>query len=315
MVIDYDGQLSPKIEICRGAPQGSVFGPMAYIVAHHDLPEIFERPENVHLYVDDLAIAYTPSIYLDPHEQREDIQRIMNKDLEKLYVYTTTWHQPVNVGKSEYVIYHRAVQSPKIKVVYNKTSLLKKTEYKYLGFRLDAKLSFHHLLDDQLIKLRKAYIILKYIHNKFPSYFNLKKKFFNTYAWPHMLMLSTIYCLLSTTAQNRINGFHRRCLRLIYCLFQCSNNDLHVTFNLPTLESQYKKCLINRLRAIQLYEPELIACYLSRKNITNITYNHYEEKPCIPWLQQGRPNNKIVEFYYNRQYLITFFDKLINFIL
>lgn len=92
MIVDYDGYCSSKINICRGAPQGSVLGPIAYIIAHYDLPQIFERSENVHLYVDDLAIAYIPSLYLSHRKQIEDIERIMNSDLEKLYNYTVKWH-------------------------------------------------------------------------------------------------------------------------------------------------------------------------------------------------------------------------------
>jgi hypothetical protein len=314
MTIDYDGYCSSKIKICRGAPQGSVIGPIVYIIAHYDLPQIFERPENVHLYVDDLAIAYIPSIYLNHRKQIEDVERIMNCDLEKLYKYTIKWHQPVNVSKTEYVIYHRAVQSPNLKILYNGTPLSKKPNYKYLGFRLDAKLAFHHLLDDQFIKLRRTYAILKYIHLQFPSFFTLKKRFFTTYIWPHIYLISTIYCLMSLTAKERINGFYRRCLRIIYCLYQCSTTDLHDTFGLPTLMSKYKKCLINRVKSVQLYEPEFIACYLLRKNLINIMATHYTEKACIPWLQKGRPNNRIVDMYNNQNNTTTFFDKLLNFI-
>jgi hypothetical protein len=173
MIIDYDGHFSSKINIHRGAPQGSVFGPMAYIIAHFDLPSIFNRPENVHLYVDDLAIAYIPSLYLNHQKQVEDIERAMNNDMEKLYTCTTNWLQPVNVSKTEYVIYHRAVQTPNLNITYNETTIVKKTSYKYLGFRIDAKLSFRQLLDDQMIKLRRAYAILKYIHHQFPSFFVL----------------------------------------------------------------------------------------------------------------------------------------------
>ena len=313
MIIDYDGQLSSRINIYRGAPQGSVFGPMAYIIAHYELPQIFERPDYVHLYVDDLAIAYIPSIYLSHRKQLKDIECRMNEDLRRMYTYTTDWHQPINVSKTEYVIYHRAVQSPNIIIVYNGSRIGKKTSYRYLGFRIDAKLSFRLLLDEQLIKLRKAYTILKHIHNQFPSFFPLKKRFFSTYVWPHMYMMSSIYCLLSITAQDRINGFYRRCQRMIYCLFRCPTTDLLDIFRIPTLETRYKKCLINRLKSIQLYEPELLSCYLLRKNVVNVVSTHYEEKACIAWLQRGRPNKKIVALYDDFNDSNTFLDKLLNF--
>jgi hypothetical protein len=282
MIIDYDKHHSRKIEICRGAPQGSVFGPTAYIVAHYDLPSIFERPENVHLFVDDLAIAYTPSILLNFRKQLIDIERRMNEDMRKLYVYTSTWCQPVNVRKTEFVIYHRNVRCPHIVVKFNEVPLIKKPCYKYLGYKIDAQLSFRPLITDQMLKLRKAYSILKTIHRQFPTFFALKKRFFTTYAWPHLFSLSTIYCLLPTSSQNRLNSFYRRCQRLIYCLYQCPSIDLHERFGLPTLETLFKMNVINRLKKIQLNEPELISGYLQRKNVLNIISYHYEVKACIP---------------------------------
>ena len=82
MIINYDGHFTSEIKICRGAPQGSVFGPMAYIIAHYDLPQIFGRPENVHLYIDDLAIACMPSIHVNRRRQIRYIERLMNDDME-----------------------------------------------------------------------------------------------------------------------------------------------------------------------------------------------------------------------------------------
>jgi hypothetical protein len=129
-----------------------------------------------------------------------------------------------------------------------------------------------------------------------------------------MLTISTIYCLLSPTAKERINGFYRRSLRMIYCLYQCPTIDLHDSFGLPTLETKYKKCLTNIIKSIQIHEPELISCYLLRKNIENIVTSHYNEKACIPWLQRGRPNKRIVAFYNSQNNDDTFLDKLLNFV-
>jgi hypothetical protein len=67
----------PNITIARGAPEGSVFGAIAYIVTHCDLQQIFERPENIHLYVDDLGSMYVPSIYLKYKDQITNIEQRM----------------------------------------------------------------------------------------------------------------------------------------------------------------------------------------------------------------------------------------------
>ena len=71
-------------------------------------------------------------------------------------------------------------------------------------------------------------------------------------------MMATIYCLFSNTSQERLAAFYRRCLRLIHLLFQCPTEDLHRHFHLPTIEKRYKKCLLKRMKNIQLYESTFI---------------------------------------------------------
>jgi hypothetical protein len=310
MFIDVNGQLSDEISVKRGAPQGSVFGAIAYIVAHHDLHQVFQNPENNHLYVDDLGSVFIPSLYEDCRDQLTEIERRINTDLVKLHNYAIEWHQPVNSKKTEYVIFDRVIKSPKLKIFYNGNQIEQKKNFKYLGFRLDSKLSFNCVVADHLQKCRQTYTILKYIHNRFPSFFKLKQRFFNTYIWPHLHAMSSLYCLLSKTQKDKINSFYRRCLRITYHLFQCSTNDLHEVFHLPTLEEKYRKTLIKRLSNIERYEQELIQCYLMHKNIINTTRHHYREKTCIQAMPRGRPSTRMLEFYNNPT---TYFDILINF--
>ncbi len=115
-----------------------------------------------------------------------------------------------------FVCYHKSMHCSKLNIYSDRVKITQKKNFKYLGFHLDAKLSFRIMIDTQFIKFRKAYMILKFIHRQFLSFFKLKMKFFNTYIWPHMYMMATIYCLLSTTSRERLASFYRRCLRLIH---------------------------------------------------------------------------------------------------
>ena len=85
------------------------------------------------------------------------------------------------------------------------------------------------------------------LYNQYQSAISLKFKFFQAYVWPHMFMMSSIYCLMSHSNQNRLDSFYRRCLRLIYCLFQCPTDDLHNHFKLPTLKDRFRMSLQKRI--------------------------------------------------------------------
>jgi hypothetical protein len=310
--IDYDGVESALINVERGAPQGSCLGPVMYVISHYDIPQCFEDPTYVHAYVDDIAIAYVPSIYLIPKFQTVEIEGRINKDMQKLLNYANEWHQPLNPNKTEFVVYHKSVHCPKLNIYYDGVKIIQKKNFKYLGFHLDAKLSFRIMIDAQFIKFRKAYMILKFIHRQFPSFFKLKMKFFNTYIWPHMYMMATIYCLLSKTSQERLAAFYRRCLRLIHCLFQCPTEELHRHFQLPTIEQRYRKCLLKRMKNIQLYEPLLIECALQYKYLFIVLYNHYRIRAHLRYMPVGRPTKSLTSFLDND--CCTFLDYLFEFV-
>ena len=281
MKIDYNGLKSTPVNVERGAPQESCLGPVMYVICHYDLPLIFQDLTPVHAYVDDIAIAYPPSIYLNYRQQTIEIEKQINKDMMMMLKYTKDWRQPLNPNKTEMVVYHKSRQCPRLHVYYDGIKIVQKDNFKYLGFHIDSKLTFRCLIDAQFNKLRKAYVILKYIHRQFPSFNQLKMKFFNTYIWPHLYMMASIFCLLSPSSRERLAAFHRRCTRPIHQLYQCPTKDLHGIFKLPTIEERFKKSLAKRMKNIQVYEPSLIECVLLYKHSMNILYEHYRVKVCI----------------------------------
>ncbi|CAF2519912.1 unnamed protein product [Rotaria sp. Silwood2] len=85
--IDYGGVVSTLINVERGAHQGSCLGPVMYVISHHDLPQCFRDPTHVHAYVDDIAIAYVPSIHLKYKLQVVEIEERINNDILMLRQY------------------------------------------------------------------------------------------------------------------------------------------------------------------------------------------------------------------------------------
>ena len=96
----------------------------------------------------------------------------------KLLNYANSWHQPLNPIKTEMVVCHKSVQGPKVNIYYDGVKIAQKKSFKYLGFHLDAKLSFRIVIDAQFIKLRKAYTTLKYIHRAVSIIFRIENKIF-----------------------------------------------------------------------------------------------------------------------------------------
>ena len=233
--------------------------------------------------------------------------------MSNLHLYASTWLQPVNPSKTELVVYRASVQAPKLEILYDGTRVVQSKCFKYLGYDLDAKLSFQALVTAQTNKMQKTYQILKYIHRQFPASVKLKNKAFDTYVWPNMNMVSSVYCLLVKSTQNRVAAFHRKCLRLIFNLFLCPTVDLHQHSRLPSVKKKYKKSLSRRMINIQKYELSLVDCILQHKNLRSTLFTHYRKKSNIRHMPSGRPTRWLTKLIDNDT--PTFFDRLIVFAL
>jgi hypothetical protein len=76
---------SPEMEISSGVPQGSVLGPILFLIFINDLAHQIRNPS--YLFADDLKIVGNPG------------DSLMQNDLEVLMKWTQDWDLPLNEGK------------------------------------------------------------------------------------------------------------------------------------------------------------------------------------------------------------------------
>ena len=79
-------------QVIRGVPQGSVLGPMLFILFINDISNITVNGVITKLYADDLKI-YTSLISTNDSNNLQDV-------LSNLLMWSKTWQLEVNVSKS-----------------------------------------------------------------------------------------------------------------------------------------------------------------------------------------------------------------------
>ena len=123
--------------ITCGVPQGSILGPLFFLLCINDLPNVSEKLFAI-LFADDT------SVFLEGKDLAE-ITNTLNAGLAKLTVWLSANKLTINTSKSHFMMFHCAKLKSlgtNIPVILSNTILEQVTFIKFLGVIIDNKLTF-----------------------------------------------------------------------------------------------------------------------------------------------------------------------------
>ena len=162
-----NGNISDESKITCGVPQGSVLGPLLFLVyvnvyaSYHvyvyDVENVIQNSK-IHLYADDTVI------YISGKDSN-GMQRLLQEDLDKFADWSTTNKLSVNTAKTKLMAFSPKTNKTKcknVRLVLNGESLQQVNNYKYLGITLDPDLNYETFLKQQLKNVSyRSYILTR----------------------------------------------------------------------------------------------------------------------------------------------------------
>ena len=137
--------------IKAGVPQGSILGPLLFLIFINDLPT--NLITNSKIFADDTSLF---SLVLD----RVNSANMLNRDLLEISSWANQWKMSFNPDPSKQAIevcFSKKLALADLFVVnFNGTDIQVSESHKHLGLILDRKLSFHRHLDDKILKANKG---------------------------------------------------------------------------------------------------------------------------------------------------------------
>ena len=86
-----DGQASPESNVLSGVPQGTVLGPLFFLVYINDISKGLSKGTSIRLFADDSLLYRTIN-------SKKDCE-ILQQDLDKLQIWEKTWKMEFHPGK------------------------------------------------------------------------------------------------------------------------------------------------------------------------------------------------------------------------
>lgn len=212
--VKYKNTISQTLKLNKGVPQGSILGPLLFIIYAFDLPDSIKHC-NYHMYADDLQIYHT----FNTSNIKLAIQ-LINNDLQNIYDWCNNNGLKINASKSQVL----CVGNNKLKerlditnfpIIINNDKIKFSKTAKNLGIIFNTCLTF----EEQKNYIRR--ICFAKLKMLYPLKFNLgpeiKLKLIKSLIYPHIDYCSPVYYFhLNKTNQHKIQLVQNACMRFIF---------------------------------------------------------------------------------------------------
>ena len=181
-----NGTASARGPIKSGVPQGSVLGPLLFLVFINDLECGIKS--QVKFFADDTSLF---SIVKDPNITADEL----NHDLNLINQWSWQWKMSFNPDPTkpvEEVLFSQKSNSPiHPPLLFNGAQVKRVTQHKHLGLILDSKLTFSDHVNTKISKARKSIGVIKHLAPYLPI--KSRDQIFKMHVRPHLDYCDFIY--------------------------------------------------------------------------------------------------------------------------
>ena len=196
-----EGHSSSVVPVSSGVPQGSVLGPLLFLVYINDLPTVVSSTSR--LFADDsLVYRITNTVKEQQHLQN---------DLNKLQIWESDWLMKFHPEKCEVLqVGLKKVKLPSIYKIHDK-ALNSVSSAKYLGVQVNSKLDWNDHINMIIKKANSTLAFLRRNLNNCPT--EVKSTSYKTMVRPILEYASTVWCPHKLSHINNLEKVQRRAAR------------------------------------------------------------------------------------------------------
>ena len=168
--VTIDGVSSQYKNIMCGVPQGSILGPLLFLLYINDMHRAVKH-SIIHHFADDTNLLYS-------NKNLKQLRKRINEDLKLIFNWLCANRLSLNVGKTEFIIFKPKRKSLKERITLklNGVTLYESPKIKYLGLIMDDRLTWKFHIFELRKKLNKSVGMIYKMRNVCPQRVLLSQK-------------------------------------------------------------------------------------------------------------------------------------------
>ena len=204
--VTYNSTESSKKLIKCGVPQGSILGPLLFLVYINDLANVCKTSMPL-LFTDDTNIFFSGK---DPHT----IEAQINEELKYISEWLKTNRLSLNVKKTHYIIFAtRNFTRPNLNVQIEGHTIDETYQTKFLGVIIDSNLTWKQHIMYISGKIAKGIGIIKKARKVLDK--ETLVTLYNSFIYPYLCYCSHVWSGTSVTYMNRLIILQKKIIRII----------------------------------------------------------------------------------------------------